>query len=245
MHKKATEKIEDLHNGYAILQDPQFFSFGTDAVLLADFADVRKGESVVDFGTGCGIIPILMAAHTDCGDITGIEIQEELAAMAQRSIDMNALGTRVRIVCGDLKDAKKMVAHGVDVVVCNPPYEKLGSGKENAYASVNIAKREVKCTLCDVVSSAAKVLRTGGRLYMIYRTERMPELMACMSAHRIAAKRIRLVAPQQGRAPNFVLVEGRKGGADGAVFMPTLIVYGEDGAYTPELKRIYHIKEGD
>ena len=243
MALESGEKIEDLQNGYVILQHPQFFSFGTDAVLLSDFADVRCGERVVDLGTGCGIIPILLCTKAADIDVTGIEIQQALADMAQRSITMNKLCDRVRIVCGDIRDAKKITGHGVDVVVSNPPYEKAGSGKESANPSVNIAKREVMCTLDDVVGAASRILRTGGRLAMIYRTERMPELMACMSAHRIAPKRIRLVAPQRGKAPNFVLVEGRKGAAAGAVLLPELIVYGEDGTYTPELKKIYHIEE--
>ncbi len=241
MRQNPGEKIEDLQNGYMILQHPQFFSFGTDAVLLSDFADVRSGERIVDLGTGCGIIPILLCAKTADIDVTGVEIQQALCDMAQRSIAGNALESRVRIVCGDIKHAHKLIAHGVDAVVCNPPYEKADSGKENANASVNIAKREVLCTLDDVVAAAARILRTGGRLYMIYRTERLPELMVRMSAHKIAPKRIRLVAPKHGRAPNFVLVEGRKGAADGAVFLPTLVVCEEDGTYTPELKRIYHI----
>lgn len=238
---KPGETIEDLQNGYVILQHPQFFSFGTDAVLLSDFADVRCGERIVDLGTGCGIIPILLCAKAAGIDVTGLEIQEELADMAQRSMAMNALDDTVRIAHGDIKKAHKFVAHGVDVVVCNPPYEKAGSGKQNANPSINIAKREVLCTLDDVVHAAARILRTGGRLYMIYRTERLPELMVSMSAHKIAPKRMRLVAPKRNRAPNFVLVEGRKGAGDGAVFLPTLVVCEEDGTYTPELKKIYHI----
>jgi tRNA1Val (adenine37-N6)-methyltransferase len=241
MRTNAGEKIEDLQNGYVILQHPQFFSFGTDAVLLSDFTDVRSGERVVDFGTGCGIIPILLCAKAADIDVTGIEVQEALSSMAQRSIAGNALESRARIVCGDIKNAHTLIPYGVDVVVCNPPYEKADSGKENANPSVNIAKREVLCTLEDIIAAAARILRTGGRLYMIYRTERLPELMVRMSAHKIVPKRMRLVAPKPGRAPNFVLVEGRKGAGDGAVFLPTLVVCEEDGTYTPELKKIYHI----
>ncbi len=243
MQLKPGERIEDLQNGYVIIQNPDYFSFGTDAVLLADFADVSPGQHVVDLGTGCGIIPLLLIARRPDIHITGIEIQSGIADMAQRSIAMNKLNDRINIVCGDLKDARKYVPHGVDTVVCNPPYEKADAGKHNGSAHVSIAKREIKCTLDDVVGAAAKLLRTGGRLFMIYRTERFAELMSVMRAKRIEPKRIRPVAPQIDKAPNFMLVEGRAGAHTGVKFAPTLAVYEKDGTYTEELKKIYRIGE--
>ncbi len=243
MQLKPGEKIEDLQNGYMIIQNPEYFAFGTDAVLLADFADVSAGQHVVDFGTGCGIIPLLLCARRPDIHVTGIEIQSEIADMAQRSVAANKLQDRINIICGDLKDARKYVPHGVDAVVCNPPYEKADAGKDNGSAHVSIAKREIKCTLNDVVSAAARLLRTGGRMYMIYRIERFAELMDCMRAKKIEPKRIRLVAPQIDKAPNFALVEGRAGAHTGVKFAPTLAVYEKDGSYTEELKKIYRIGE--
>lgn len=240
---KSGEKIEDLGHGYYIIQDPQYFPFGTDAVLLADFASMKEGERAVDLGTGCGIIPVLMCSRTKGIHVTGLEIQPPLAEMAKRSIALNELGDSVEIVCGDLKDAAKLVKPGADAVVANPPYEKLGSGKESPNEYLNIAKREVCCTLRDVVGAAAKLLRTGGRLYMIYRTERFAELMGVMREHRVEPKRATLVSQRRGEAPNFALVEGRKGAGEGMKFSPPLAVYEADGTYTKELRKIYRLEE--
>lgn len=237
------ETIEDLQNGYRIIAHQEVFAFGTDAVLLAHFAQTAGAERAVDLGTGSGILPILMCARNPQLDITGIEIQPRLADMAQRSVEMNGLAGRVRIVCGDLKDAPRLAGRGLDVVVANPPYERADSGKLSGNAHVDIAKREVCCTLEDVICAAAKLLRTGGRLYMICRAERFAELMQRMREVRVEPKRARLVSQRAGEAPNFALVEGRKGGGIGLAFLPQLAVYEADGSYTPELKRIYGIGE--
>ncbi len=236
---KPGEKIEDLQNGYRVIQHPEFFSFGTDAVLLAHFAASAARGHVVDFGTGCGIIPLLLCARCKDIHVTGIEVQHKLADMARRSVCANELESRIRIVCADLKDARFLELQGVDMVVSNPPYEKAGAGKQNASVQHNIAKREVKCTLDDVLDAAAKLLRTGGRLCLIYRTERLAELLAKMRAIAIEPKRIQLVAPSHGKAPNFALVEGRKNAREGLVFLPTLEIYEADGGYTAPLKKIY------
>ena len=238
---KAGEQIEDLQNGYAIIQNPAYFSFGTDAVLLSHFASMQTKGRVVDLGTGCGIIPILLYARCPGLSITGIEVQPELAGMAARSVQLNALDEHIRIVCGDLKHALKFEKHGVDMVVTNPPYEKAEAGAHNADCYKNIAKREVLCTLSDVIGAAAALLRTGGRLCMIYRTERFAELMAQMREKRIEPKRIQLVASRHGQAPGFALVEGRKGAREGLKFLPTLQIYEQDGSYTAPLKQIYGI----
>ncbi len=243
MKLKKGEKIEDLQNGFSIIQNPQFFSFGTDAVLLAHFADITKGERVIDFCTGCAIIPILLCAKKKGARILGIEIQEQIADIAKRSIELNSLEEQIDIVHGDIKNILDIAEYGADAVVVNPPYEKAGSGKHNENEFVNIAKKEIMCELRDVISSAAKILRTGGRLYMIYRTERFPELMQCMREYKIEPKRMRMVAQRSGKAPNFVLVEARKGARQGASFLPELVVYEKDGEYTKELKEIYNIKE--
>ncbi len=243
MPLKPGEKIEDLQNGFAIIQNPSFFAFGTDAVLLSAFTEVFADEHVVDLGTGCGIIPILLHAKQPAARITGIEVQPPIADMAQRSVSLNALDARIRIVCADLKNARDHVAHGVDAVVCNPPYERVNAGMDNANAFLNIAKREVLCTLKDVIAAAASLLRTGGRLTMIYRTERFAELMDVLRAYHLEPKRIQLVAPHADKAPNFALVEARAGARSGVKFLPTLAVYEPDGSYTPALKKIYHIGE--
>ncbi len=237
------EAAHDLQNGYHIIQHPDVFAFGTDAVLLAHFAQTASRERAADLGSGSGILPILMCARNPELTITGIEIQPRLADMARRSVALNGLESRVSIVCGDLKDAPRLVGRGLDAVIANPPYERADSGKPSGRRHVDIAKREVCCTLKDVVGAAAKLLRTGGRLYMIYRTERFAELMQCMRESRVEPKRIRLVSQHEGEAPNFALVEGRRGAGEGLAFLPQLAVYEGDGTYTPELKQIYGIGE--
>jgi len=243
MERRSGDRIEDLQNGYSIIQNDEYFSFGTDAILLAHFADTKDGERVVDFCTGCGIVPILLAARNTGAKITGIEIQKELADMAGESVDMNELNGSIDIVHGDIKNVLDYAPHGADVVVVNPPYEKSDSGKQSANDFVNIAKREVMCTLKDVAGSAAKVLREGGRFYIIYRTQRFAELMERLRRYKLEPKLIQLVAQRQGQAPNFALVEARKGAREGLKFLPTLYVYEQDGTYTDELKKIYHIEE--
>jgi tRNA1Val (adenine37-N6)-methyltransferase len=237
------ETLEDLQNGYCIIAHPEVFAFGTDAVLLAHFAQTTGAERAVDLGTGSGILPLLMCARNPQLDITGIEIQPRLADMAQRSAELNGLSDRVHIVCGDLKDAPRLIGCSLDVVVANPPYERMGSGKPSANTHVDIARREVCCTLEDVVGAAAALLRTGGRLCMIYRAERFAELMHRMREARVEPKRVRLVSQRDGEAPNFTLAEGRKGAGPGLAFLPQLVVYEADGSYTREAKQIYGIGE--
>lgn len=245
MSQRAGDRIEDLQNGYSIIQNDEYFSFGTDAILLAHFADIKENERVVDFCTGCGIIPILLAAKNTGAHITGIEIQKEIADMAEESIEMNKLSGDVDIVHGDIKNVLDYAPHGADVIVVNPPYEKTDTGKQSENAFVNIAKREVMCTLEDVAHAAGKVLRTGGRFYIIYRVGRFAELMARLLQYSLEPKQIRLVAQRAGQAPSFVLVEARKGANEGLKFLPTLYVYKTDNSYTDEVKKIYHIEGAD
>ena len=237
------ERIEDLQNGYQIIQNPKFFMFGTDAVLLSHFAAAEASGHVVDLGTGGGIIPLLLLARRPGLTITGIEVQPELAAMAQRSVAFNGLERQIRIVCGDIKNVLAYEKQGADMVVTNPPYIKKGAGAENASMHHNIAKREEKCTLDDILTAAAALLKTGGGLCLIYPTQRFAELMAAMRAKRIEPKRIQLIAPRHGKAPNFGLVEGRKNAREGVTFLQTLEVYQKDGGYTEPLRQIYGIGE--
>ncbi len=233
------EQQEDLQNGFHIIQNSAYFPFGTDAVLLAHYARVKAGERAADFGTGGGIIPILLCAHVPGVHVTGLEVQPELCEMAQRSVALNGLEKRIDIICGDIKAAKSLLGTGLDVVITNPPYEKADSGKPHASQHVGIAKREMLCTLDDVAASAAAVLRTGGRLYMIYPTGRFAELMTALVRHRLEPKLVQMVASKADKPPGFALVEARKGGRPGMKFLPQLTIYEADGTYTPLLKKIY------
>jgi tRNA1Val (adenine37-N6)-methyltransferase len=239
---KDGERIDDLmYKGLRIIQNPSAFCFGTDAVLLSSFAAVRKGERVVDFCTGTGIIPILLSAREKAGSITGIEIQKDMADMAGRSVALNGLQGVVGIVEGDIREAPRLLCGVYDVVTVNPPYQKAAGSRTSADAGKAVSRHELLCSLEDIVENAAKVLKYGGRFYIVYRTARFVELLEAMTAHGLEPKKIRLVHPSYGKEPKTVLVEGKKGAGRGVVFQKPLFVHGEDGEYTEEVKKIYHL----
>ena len=238
---KKGERIDELQrNGYGIIQDPARFCFGMDAVLLSGFATAKKGERVLDLGTGTGIIPILMEAKT-CGEsFTGLEIQEESADMARRSVSYNHLEEKVKIVTGDIKDASKLFgASSFHVITTNPPY-MIGTHGENSPSQAKaIARHEVLCTLDDVLRESAKLLMPGGRFYMVHRPFRLAEILSKMAEYKIEPKRMRLVYPYIDKEPNMVLIEGLRGGKSRMTVEKPLIVYKEQGVYTDEIYDIY------
>jgi tRNA1Val (adenine37-N6)-methyltransferase len=235
------ERLDELHrNGYYIIQDPKRFCFGMDAVLLSGFAKAYAGEKVLDLGTGTGIIPILMEAKTESSDFTALEIQEESADMARRSVAYNHLEDRINIVTGDIKDASKIFgASSFDVVTTNPPYMIGDHGISPASGAKAIARHEVLCTLDDVLRESAKLLVTGGRFYMVHRPFRLAEIMAKMVEYKLEPKRMKLVYPYIDREPNMVLIEGVRGGKSRMTVEKPLIVYKEEGVYTDEIYEIY------
>ena len=176
------ERIDDLQrNNYKIIQDPERFCFGMDAVLLSGFAKAKEGDRVIDLGTGTGIIPILMEAKTKASDFTGLEIQPESADMAQRSVELNHLESKIRIVTGDIKEASSLFgAATFDVVTSNPPYMTEHHGITNEKSPKAIARHELLCTLEDVISQAARLLRPGGSFYMVHRPFRLVDIMVLM-----------------------------------------------------------------
>lgn len=238
---KEGERLDELHrNGYRIIQDPERFCFGMDAVLLAGFAKVRPGERVLDLGTGTGIIPILMEARAEGGAFTGLEIQPESADMARRSVRLNGLGERIRIVTGDLREAERIFgAASYHIVTCNPPYMPSGQGLQNPDQPKAIARHEVCCTLRDVAVQAERLLAAGGRFYMVYRPFRLAEALTELCACKLTPKRMRLVYPYVDREPNLVLLEALKGGKSGMRVEKPLVVCREPGVYTDEINEIY------
>ena len=231
-----------LKNGYKILQDSERFQFGIDAVLLADFAGkgLKAGESVIDLGTGTGIIPLLMAKGCEAAAFTGLEIQKDSADMAAQSVALNALEGRIKIINGDLKDAGKLFPrHSFNVVTCNPPYMIDAHGKGNELDALTIARHEVLCTLEDVVAAADSLLATHGRFFMIHRPFRLPEIFSSLEKHKMEMKRMRLVYPFAGKEPNLVLIEARKNAKRRLTIEPPLVVRNDDGEYTAEIKEIY------
>ena len=237
----ANERLDELHrNGYKIIQNPERFCFGMDAVLLSGFASALEGEKVLDLGTGTGIIPILMAAKTPAAHLTGLAIQEESADMARRSVAYNGLEDRIDIITGDIKDAPQIFgASSFDVITTNPPYMIADHGLVNPDEAKAVARHEIKCTLEDVISQSAKVLKPGGRFFMVHRPFRLSEIFTLMSEYKIEPKRMRMVYPYIDAEPNMVLIEGNRGGKPRLSVEKPLIVYKERGKYTDEIYDIY------
>jgi tRNA1Val (adenine37-N6)-methyltransferase len=237
---KQGERVDDLQNGFFVIQDPEKFCFGMDAVLLSGFAKIKKGEQVLDMGTGTGIIPILLKAKTPGQHFTGLEIQEECAKMASRSVRYNGLDSDIDIVCGDIKEAAEIFgAASFHAVTCNPPYMIGQHGLQNPYMAKAIARHEILCTLEDVVSQAARVLKDRGRFYMVHRPFRLAEIFQALTKYKLEPKRMQLVYPFVDREPNMVLIEALKGGNSRITVEKPLIVYEKPGVYTQDILKIY------
>lgn len=238
---KENERIDDLQlSGLKMIQNSKAFCFGMDAVLLSGFTKAKPGDSVLDLGTGTGIIPILLSAKTQAGKLVGLEIQPESAEMAGRSVVLNALSERVQIVTGDIREARMLFGASVfDVVTCNPPYMIADHGIPNPADEKTIARHEVLCTLEDVVSQASAVLKPGGHFYLVHRPFRLAEIITKMCAHRLEPKRMRLVYPYADKEPVMVLLEGVRGGRPRMTVEKPLIIYREPGVYSEELRRDY------
>lgn len=241
---KPEERLDDLQvNGYEIIQHPGKFCFGMDAVLLSNFVRVKPGESVLDLGTGTGIIPILLTAKTEGEHFVGLEIQDESADMARRSVAHNHLESKVEIVNGDIKEAARLFGSAsFDVITTNPPYMIGQHGITNASDTKAIARHEVLCTLDDILRESAKILKPRGRFYMVHRPFRLAEILSKMVAVGIEPKRMRMVHPFIDKEPNMVLVEGTRGGNSRMTVDRPLIVYKEVGVYSDELLGEYGLK---
>ena len=230
---KEGERLDELQrNGYWIIQNSRKFCFGMDAVLLSGFARVKPGECVLDLGTGTGIIPILLRGKTEGRDFIGLEIQEESADMARRSVAYNQLESSISIVTGDIKEAAALFgAASFDVVTSNPPYMTGKHGLVNPDWPKAIARHEILCTLEDVVREAAKVLRPGGRFYLVHRPFRLAEIMTVLIKYKLEPKRMRLVYPFVDKEPNMVLLECLLGGKSRITVEKPLVVYKEQGLH--------------
>ena len=235
------ERIDELQrNGYRIIQNEKKFCFGMDAVLLSGFARAGKGERVLDLGTGTGIIPILMEAKTEGESFTGLEIQEEMAEMAARSVKLNGLEEKVSIIQGDLKEASKRFGKAsFDVVTCNPPYMNQNHGLKNPDEPKAIARHELLCSFEDVAREAAALLKSGGRFYLVHRPHRLTEIFETLRAHKLEPKRTKFVHPFVDAEANMVLIEAFRGGRPQMRVEAPVIVYEKPGVYTNEIYEIY------
>ena len=241
---RTGERIDDLQrNGLYIIQHPERFCFGMDAVLLSGFAAEHasvSGGRILDLCTGSGIIAILMSAKTKADHITGMEIQKDVADMAERSIRLNSLEDRINIINCDIKEAADHIdAASFDMVTVNPPYFKAGHGITNPEDSKTISRHEVACTLNDVLAVSASALKNGGYFYMVHKPQRTADVIYEMRRAGIEPKTLKLVHPYISSEASMILIEGRKGAGAEMRIEPPLIIYGEDGKYTGEMYTIY------
>ena len=242
---KEKERIDDLQRGgLRVIQRADAFRFGTDAVLLSDFAAVRPHERVCDLGTGTGIIPLLLYGRRSDITVDAVEIQEDMAEMASRSVQLNDLCDKIRVHTGDLRCIRELLPHAkYDLVTCNPPYGKAGGTLLNPDESKRLARHEDTCLITDVAQAAQWLLRNGGRLCCVFPAHRLLELCDAMRAKKIEPKRIRLVSARADKAPNLCLVEGKLDARPGLHMESTLVIYDGQGQYTPELHRIYGMED--
>lgn len=232
-------RIDDLQiNNLRLKQDKELFCFGTDAVLLANFAAPKKNADILDIGTGNGIIPVLLSAKCHAKKITAIEIQEKCASLARENVEMNSLSSLIEIVTGDIND-KTILSSEFDYITCNPPYKKNGSGIKNPSSAVAIARHEITCTLKGIISRASSLLKDKGKLAMVHKPERLSEIIYLMKTNRIEPKRLQLVYPKENDAPCLILIEGAKNGGEELKILPPLYIYDKNGNYTANIADLY------
>ena len=236
------ERLDDLQiNAYYIIQNPDKFCFGMDAVLLSSFAHCAPGSKVADFGTGTGIIPILLTAKTEAAHIDALEIQAESADMARRSVQYNGLTDKINIINGDIKEASSLLGKAsCDYVITNPPYMNNNHGLKNPELPKAIARHEILCTLDDVIREASRVLKPGGHFLMVHRPFRLIEIISCLTKYRLEPKRMRFVHPFADKEPNMVLIDAVRGGNSMVRIEAPLVIYDTPGVYTQEILDIYN-----
>ena len=241
LREECGERLDDLQcNGLYLIQDPDKFCFGIDAVLLSNFVKVRKNGHVVDLCTGSGIVPILLSAKTGAKKITGIEIQSDIADMAMRSVSYNKLDEKIDIINDDISNALKYINNcSVDSVCVNPPYMNDTTAIKNPDLPMAIARHELLTDLETVINIASKLLKESGKFFMVHRPSRLSEIFASMRQNRIEPKRLRFIHPYIESKANLVLIEGAKGSGVWMDVEPPLVVYKDKNVYTDEVLKIY------
>lgn len=239
---KDNETLDDLQlKGIHVIQKKEGFRFGVDAVLLANFSKVKRNQRIIDLCSGTGIIPFILSGKTECSSIMGIEIQEEFVEMANRSVAYNKLQDRISFVNGDLTDIKLLkTIQKADIITVNPPYKLHNSGIINMNDKNAIARHEICCKLEDVIIACRILLKDNGRMFMVHRPDRLIDIVTLMRKHKIEPKRIRMVHPSPGKAPNIVLIEGQRDGGAFLKWDEPLNVHTEDGGYSEEIIKMYN-----
>jgi len=235
------ETMESLFGGrLQILQKKKGYRYTIDSVLLAHFVEPKKGERILELGAGSGVISFLLAFRNPGVRVTGLELQADLADMAGRSISMNCLEGRVNIIQGDVRNTAELLeSRSQDVVVFNPPYRKMGSGKLNPGREKALARHEIAGSIADFLRAASYALEPGGRVCLIYPCTRMVEAIHRMRVEKMEPKRLRMVHSRPGSRGDFILVEGMKGGGEELAVLPSLFIYEEGEGYSEELEALF------
>lgn len=240
---KENERLDDLQLcGLKLIQNPEWFCFGVDAVLLSDFAAkaIKKDSLVMDFCCGGGIIPVLLSAKCSAKKICGIELIPCMADLAERNVKLNRLGEKIEIYCGDVKKEPFNFKKGsFDYITCNPPYKEWGTGIKNSNEIITAARHEIYLKLEDVIRAAADLLCPGGKIALVHRPERLADIIRLMFENRIEPKRLRFVHPYPNKTATMILIEGAKHGGRKLFLEPPLYIYDENRNYTEEINRIY------
>lgn len=238
---REDETLDDLQlKGMYIIQKKDAFRFGVDAVLLANYAKIKKGMRVIDLCSGTGIIPIIIGAKTEASNITGMEIQEEMVDMANRSAEYNGVSDKIQFIHGDLRDKELLsTLPKADVITVNPPYKLVNSGIINSDRKNAIARHEICCKLEDVIKACRTILKDNGRMFMIHRPERLADILCLMRAYKIEPKTIKMIHPDYTKAPSMLLIEGQRDGGAFLKLEAPLYIHNPDGSYTKELRSIY------
>ena len=243
MNLKENERMDDLEfKDLKIIQNIKGFCFGIDSVLLSDFAkEMRYNSKVIDLGTGTGIINILLSGKTNSKEFVGVEIQEDVAEMAERSVQLNKLEDKITILNENILNLKNIYkAKSFDVVVTNPPYKKINTGLVNDEDKKIISRHEITASLDDFINISAYLLKDFGEFYMVHRPDRLVDIFYAMRKEKIEPKLIKFVYPNKNKKSNLVLIKGIKNGKPFLQFDDNLFVYNEDGTYTDEILKIYN-----
>ena len=235
------ESLEELgRQGMRLIQPLRQFRYGTDSVLLSDFAASKRFSKAIDLGSGSGVIALLIAARIPSATVDCVEIQPWSADILERNIRLNGMEGRMRAHCGDLRDAAQVIGREkYDLAVSNPPYYDAATSLHSPYDEVNTARQDCECSPDELCRAAFSLIKTGGRFCVVYPAARALVLMRAMEQNRIAPKRIRCVQDTPSRAPKLVLIEGVKQGGEGLHWLAPLILHDENGAETEEYRRIY------
>jgi tRNA1Val (adenine37-N6)-methyltransferase len=242
---KENERIDDLEfENLKIIQNTTGFCFGIDSVLLSDYSkNIKKGATVVDIGTGTGIISILLSKKANVSKIYGVEIQEDVAEMAKRSVKLNNLEDKIEIINLNIKDIfENLEPNSIDAIVTNPPYMKLNTGAQSEEKKKLISRHEVECSLEDIIKISYKLLKSKGEFYMVHRAERIVDILYFLRKYKIEPKSIRFIQSYINKAPNLVLIKAVKDAGEQLTIETPLVVYNADGSYTDEILKIYNKK---